>query len=57
MVEKHIEVAATQIMDDPVTEGRETGEKIPIPDTGRLLGAEYPITTLHMQAPLVGRKK
>ena len=30
MVEKHIEVAATQMMDDLVTEGRETGENFSI---------------------------
>ena len=60
----HIEVAADQMMDDPVPEGRKTGkmilprkrkEEIEIPDAGKVLGAKYPITTLHTRAPLTGK--
>ena len=57
------------MMDDPVPQGEETGEEypvemihtkkgegeIPIPDGGRVLGAEYAITTLYTLAPLAGK--
>ena len=54
MVEEHIyiEVAADQMMDDPVPKGRKTDEENHGKNT---LGAGYPITTLHTRDPLDGK--
>ena len=48
----HTEVAADQMMDDPVPEGRKTGEEKHGKST---LGAGYPITTPHTLDPLDGK--